>query len=376
MKKQILLVTILFFTVLASYAQIGIGKNTIDNSAILDLDVSSFPTNAKKGFLGPRIALKSSTDVTIIPSPATGLLIYNLGTEPTFTQKGYLFWDGTEWRQLDNSTTAAPSITSLTCATATLSPSSYTSGVPYSGFLSIPYTGGNGGTYSAIATSPPVNGLSISLIAGKLNYGAGTIVYTVSGTPTVTSPNTTTFPISFLSKSCSATVGKGESKIESSAFIGPLTATTNPVSGAEATLVTPDGQYEVRFFITANTNLDLTDLQIRYLGSNATSTIMWEGGVFYSGGAFGVGGNSMAMTKNFWWGSNGSNGTSSVANTAWGDPDVYSGQPEYRHYAWTSTDNTEKVTYLARFFMGAPTFGYTDFNKAKAVILIEQISSN
>lgn len=375
MKKQILLFSVLLFTVLTSNAQVGVGNNTIDDSAILDLNVSSLPANSKKGFLGPRVALKNATDVTVIPSPAIGLLIYNLGTEPTFTLKGYLFWDGAEWRQLDNSTSAAPAITSLTCATATLSPSSYTSGVPYSGFIEIPYIGGNGGAYSAGTASSAVNGLTMTLIGNKLQYGSGKIVYSVSGIPTVTSPVTTTFPISFLSNSCNVKVGKGESKIESAAFIGPLTATTNPAAGAEATLVTPDGQYEVRFYIGTGQGLDLTDLQIRYIGSNATSTIMWQGGFFYSGGAGGYGGNSMTMTKNVWWGSNGA-ANGSVANTAWGDPDVYYFYPEYRHYAWTSTSNSEKVTYMARFFMGAPTFAFTDYNNAKAVILIEQVSSN
>lgn len=82
-------------------AQVGIGTNSPNSSAILDIDVSSLPANNKKGFLGPRVALASNTDQTTIPSPEIGLLVYNLGTGG-LTTEGYLFWNGTEWRRLNS----------------------------------------------------------------------------------------------------------------------------------------------------------------------------------------------------------------------------------------------------------------------------------
>jgi hypothetical protein len=373
--KFLLLAIILFFVTIESNAQVGIGNAPIDNSAILDLNVSALPVNAKKGFLGPRVALSGSTDQVTIPSPAIGLLIYNLGTNGTFTTKGFLYWTGTEWLRLDASTTLPATISTLVCATAVLTPSQYTIGVPYSGTLEVPYTGGNGASYDSGPASSPVNGLVLTLQQGKLAYGSGKVIYNVSGTTTVSSPATTTFSLSFLGKSCSATVGKGNATVETSASIGAMALTTNPALGAEATAVTPDGQFEVRFYILNGQSLDLTDLQIRYIGPNANSTIMWQGGVFYGDGAFGRGGNSMTMTKDIWWGSSSaSNG--SAANTAWGDPDVYYNYPEYRHYAWTTTINSEKVVYLARFFMGAAAFPYVNYPNAKAVILIEQVKAN
>ncbi len=56
------------------------------------LDVKS--TN--KGFMPPRIALTSLTDVSTISSPATGLMVYNTGTS-ALTDKGIYFWNGTIW---------------------------------------------------------------------------------------------------------------------------------------------------------------------------------------------------------------------------------------------------------------------------------------
>jgi hypothetical protein len=57
--------------VTANGGRVGIGTSAPDASAILDL------TTTNKGFLPPRIALKGINDATSIPTPATGLLVYN-----------------------------------------------------------------------------------------------------------------------------------------------------------------------------------------------------------------------------------------------------------------------------------------------------------
>jgi hypothetical protein len=57
-----------------SFAQVGIGTNTPNSSAVLDLNSSN------KGFLPPRVSLTSSTDATTIISPASGLIVYNTNT--------------------------------------------------------------------------------------------------------------------------------------------------------------------------------------------------------------------------------------------------------------------------------------------------------
>ncbi len=78
-------------------AQTGIGTSTPHASAKLDVNASN------KGFLPPRIGLSSTTDVTTIPSPATGLVIYNIataGTSPDNVLPGYYYWNGSNWNNL------------------------------------------------------------------------------------------------------------------------------------------------------------------------------------------------------------------------------------------------------------------------------------
>lgn len=74
--------------VITDDGKVGIGTANPDASSILNLDVTSLPSNDKKGFLGPKVALNSPTDITTIPSPAVGLLVYNTGTG-TLATSGY-----------------------------------------------------------------------------------------------------------------------------------------------------------------------------------------------------------------------------------------------------------------------------------------------
>lgn len=91
--KVFLIVAIVAFSCL-SFAQIGVGTTSPHSSAALDI------TSTNKGFLPPRISLTSTTDVSTVSSPATGLLIYNTsisGTFPNNISRGYYFFNGTKW---------------------------------------------------------------------------------------------------------------------------------------------------------------------------------------------------------------------------------------------------------------------------------------
>lgn len=179
---------------------VGIGTATPNNSALLDLTASN------KGILVPRVALTSINDQVTIPSPATGLMVYNTG-EGSLTYKGFVFWNGTEWRSLNNDTTANPSVAALNCNGASIFPLTFVSGVAYSGTLTVPYSGGNGGSYTAVPSFTQ-NGLTFTLNPGSLNYGNGTISYSVSGVPNFTSPTSIPVPISFLGTNCSVSIGE------------------------------------------------------------------------------------------------------------------------------------------------------------------------
>ena len=68
----------------------------------------------------------------------------------------------------------------------------------------IPYTGGNGGFYSAASVnSTGVAGLTASLASGTLNNGNGNLVLNITGTPS--SSGTASFAFAFAGKSCSFT---------------------------------------------------------------------------------------------------------------------------------------------------------------------------
>lgn len=194
--------------VVTSNGSIGIGTVSPNASAILDVNADGLSLGNKKGFLGPKAALSSETDQVTIPSPATGLLVYNSGTGG-LVYNGYVFWNGTEWRTFSNSSLAPGIVGNITCNGITLSPGTYTAGTPYNGTMNVPYTGGNGGIHAAQAIGP-VHGLTATLSSGNFNSGSGTLRYTVSGTPTVTSPVTTTFFLNVGGKICNAVIGSGD----------------------------------------------------------------------------------------------------------------------------------------------------------------------
>lgn len=179
---------------------VAIGSTTPHASAVLDM---SSVTN--KGMIAPNVALTSITDQVTVANPKKGLLVYNTGTS-TLTTAGYVYWNGTEWRTLYNTSAANPAITGLNCANAYVSPTTFTNGSPYSGTITIPYTGGNGGSYNA-GTPFTQNGLTFTLQAGVLSSSTGSITYSVSGTPNFSSPSTKTVPFTFLGQTCNAIIG-------------------------------------------------------------------------------------------------------------------------------------------------------------------------
>lgn len=206
-KNYLFLLILLLFS--KTFGQVGIGTSSPDPSAILELNVNSFSDGSKKGFLGPKLSLKSNTDISTIPSPAIGLLVYNTGQETTFPYNGYVFWNGTEWRTLAGASLGIGTIGSFVCNNVSLTPSIYTQGVAYNGTLSVPYTNGNGGVY-ADQSITSTNGLTAKIVSGNLANGSGVLTYSVTGTPIASSPTTTTFSINLNGVTCNAIVGAGD----------------------------------------------------------------------------------------------------------------------------------------------------------------------
>lgn len=198
--------------------QVSIGSpSSSDPSAMLNI------TSADKGVLIPRVALNSRTDKASINgnNPTEGLLVYNMGTDPAFPLSGFMYWNGEEWKILVMTDAVEPEISNLYCDAAVLTPSTYQQGVAYKGILEVPYDGGNGGSYeigTLISGVSGMNGLTVQLQPGTLGRGAGKLVYAVTGTPTASSPQTSTLPVSFTDKntthSCQAVVGIANARIE------------------------------------------------------------------------------------------------------------------------------------------------------------------
>ena len=97
MKYILNIVLYLFFSV-SIFAQTGIGTTTPHASAKLEVNATN------KGFLPPRVTLTNVTDAATIPSPATGLLVYNVGSAGL--QAGYYYWNGSSWSTI--ATVASP----------------------------------------------------------------------------------------------------------------------------------------------------------------------------------------------------------------------------------------------------------------------------
>jgi hypothetical protein len=139
------------------------------------------------------------------------LVVYNITNTGGFLP-GLHTWDGKTWKKIEDIPVVEPEIESLMCNAVTIIPDDYTAGKAYDGILKIPYTGGNGGLYPNSAPTSIGNGLFIERIGGRLAEGGGEVTYRITGTPTVSSPTTTTFSVSFLDNSCNISMGSGNVK--------------------------------------------------------------------------------------------------------------------------------------------------------------------
>jgi uncharacterized protein (TIGR02145 family) len=187
MKKTIInrLVVVLLFSGCMAQAQVGIGTSSPNSASILDL------TSSQKGLLLPRVASTS-----VILNPINGLLIYDLSSN---CLKAF---ENGAWT--DCGLVQIPSIVALDSSPG-FNPQVAKFSTAYSGTTTTSYTGGNGVAYSkASYASTGVTGLTLTLAAGTLASGSGTLLYTVTGTPSAA--GTASFSISFLGKSFTKTI--------------------------------------------------------------------------------------------------------------------------------------------------------------------------
>jgi uncharacterized protein (TIGR02145 family) len=170
---------------------LGVGTNIPANSAQLDVSATD------KGFLAPRL---TTAQRDAIVNPDDGLIIFNISSGcPNYYFGGIWFeWCGT-------GVLPAATISSLDCGSIATS-GTLTQSVAASGVSStIPYSGANGGTYSAQSfASTGVAGLAANLASGTLASGSGSVSYTISGTPA--SVGTASFNLLLAGQTCTLTI--------------------------------------------------------------------------------------------------------------------------------------------------------------------------
>jgi hypothetical protein len=168
-------------------------KKVGNNPTIILPSAALEVASTTKGFLPPRM---TNAQRNAIIDPVEGLIVYCTDCNP----KTIYQYNGTNWIPFNG--TLFASLASLNCAGAT-SNGTLIQGTVASGVSSVvSYTGGNGGTYTEQSySSTGVTGLTATLAAGTLAYGAGTLTYTITGTPS--SSGTASFAISIGGQSCS-----------------------------------------------------------------------------------------------------------------------------------------------------------------------------
>ncbi|TDS56862.1 hypothetical protein [Myroides indicus] len=367
--------------VIKSTGAVGIGT-TPNDYAMLDVAASD------KGILIPRVSLTSSTmDIQggDGSSQPTGLMVYNNGTT---LPKGYYFWNGSTWMSIDSTNSIAPQVNSITCSSAVLSPSAWKAGVPYEGNLKISYSGGNGGAYSE-GNPITINGLTFVLRPGKLEYGAGELVFSVTGTPVNTSDmilpiNSTIVPFLTAAQQCDARImNQTTADIKVLASMG--SAVYDDISDSYVfPLSTPDGRYRVRVRIATPdpTKRGRSDVQL-FNNTGSAQTLIWNYSTDY-GGLIVLTSSDLAVPANVWGGTNSSganswkdSGTGNNTDGFWGDPDINNAVgsgPEYRRYTWT--DYNSNVMYTAYVMLASKSGGSVyPTNDTKIYIKIEQVTA-
>jgi uncharacterized protein (TIGR02145 family) len=203
----------------------GVGIGTVNPNTSAKLDVES----TTQGFLPPRL---TTAQRDVIVNPAVGLIIYNT------TTNCLNFYVGSGWNETCGTASLSLGVVStINCGSATIT-GTLTIGTAASGVsVIVPYTGGNAGTYGAQSVSSTgVVGLTATLAAGSLANGAGSLTYTITGTPTTS--GTASFAITLGGQSCAFTVSVSDASstypagtVHCTAGATAVVDVTNPTTG-------------------------------------------------------------------------------------------------------------------------------------------------
>lgn len=169
MKKHLIILISVICTI--TFGQVGINTDSPHPSSDLEL------ASPDKALFLNRVANPESD----ISSPQNGMILYDT------TKQCVRAYQGNAWSNCLGFSDEEPgSVTTLDCGSATHSGTMINDGTEYTSGIesTIPYTGGNGGHYPALAVSSTgVTGLTATLQAGTFNSGDGTLTFNITGTP-------------------------------------------------------------------------------------------------------------------------------------------------------------------------------------------------
>jgi hypothetical protein len=362
------------------------GSVSVGISGFVDPTAALNVVSTNKGVLLPRVALTSHTDNVTIPNPTTGLLVYNTGTNTSFTTVGYMFWDGSQWKLFANaSSESARAI--LNCAGAQMSPAQQVTGgtaIIAGTMLQIPYTGGNGGSFNGTTLVSNGNpGVTATIVGGMLSVGNGVLNFSLSGTPTLAqqAPNGITFDLTPFLNANTDISGCNEvivgnvlsASIEETAVMDNFMLVTDNTGNDTGTQYyalqcnSPDGKFSIRAEVpvsqtSVRSGNQYLNVQVRNNQSTAIPVI-WNFNTDY-GSSLSTSG-VLTIPSQRWGGDQNSGITwtnatgSNTSNGAyWGQVGIYDGVhngPEYRRYTWIPIGPNNKVCYEATIMVALDT---------------------
>lgn len=184
--KNYFLILLFSLNYIFIYSQVGIDTNTPNPNTVLDI------SGVEKGFLAPRVFLTESTiffnNISATDSD-TSILVYNTNTTSNSSGlhgEGYYFWNVSFWDKI-LSDPSANFVSSLACYNSTITGKLFKDNLA-DFMVSIPYTNGNGSSYSSLIIEESgleqgESNLTATLQSGTLSSGTGSLTFHISGTP-------------------------------------------------------------------------------------------------------------------------------------------------------------------------------------------------
>lgn len=217
--RTVMALAVLLLHTLSTSAQTVIGGLTApDESAILDI------RSTEQGVLFPRL---SESERDAVESPASGLMIFN--TTSICLEMNAGTPESPSWVEV---ICRVAQVASLSCDDASLSGVLLSDEEVSEASVSIPYTGGNGGPYSAQSiASTGLTGLTANLAAGTVAEGDSSLTLTLSGS--FTGSGVASFQLEIGGQSCQVDLNLPNVVPNSCDPSSPtlIVDVTNPVTG-------------------------------------------------------------------------------------------------------------------------------------------------